>query len=290
MNEMQKIGIVGCGLSGCAIARLTALAGYDVHICEITQSTLDLAFQESSTFFKRQSIRGALSDEEVKEAFSRIHGTLELNDLEESDVLIDALPENLDAKIHVLQRFDRICPKDTLFASHTSSLSIKTIALATQHPERVFGLHFLQPIHLIKLVEVVKTDFASPFLLEALCAFVESLNREAIVISDSPGFVTTRLIIGYLLHAVRILEEGVASKENIDKAMRLGGGHPMGPFVLIDFIGVDRVCHIADTLQQELSSEQFTVPQLLRQMLEDGHLGRQSGQGFYHYPEGKAFL
>jgi 3-hydroxybutyryl-CoA dehydrogenase len=287
---MQKIGIVGCGLSGCAIARLAALAGYDVHICEITKSTLELAFQKSSTFFKRQSIRGALSDQDVKEALAHIHGTLELRDLAKSDVIIDALPENLDAKLHVLQQLDRICSEESLFVSHTSSLSIGNIARQTEHPERVFGLHFLRPIHLVKLAEVVKIELSSPLLLEALCAFVESLNREVIVISDSPGFVTTRLVIGYLLHAVRMLEEGVAAKEEIDKAMRLGCGHPMGPFVLLDFIGIDRVCHIAENLQQELSSEQFAIPELLRQMCELGHLGRQSGQGFYSYPDEQALF
>lgn len=287
MNRMQSIGVIGCGLSGCAIARLAALAGYDVRICEITQTTLDLAFQKSSAFFKRQSMRGALNDNEVQEAFSRIHGTLELSDLANSDVIIDALPENIDAKIHVLQTLDRICAPDTLFVTHTSSLSVAKIARETQHPERVLGIHFLQPIHLVKLVEVVKTEFASPLLLESLCAFVESLNREPIVIFDSPGFVTTRLIIAYLLNAVRMLEEGLASKEDIDKAMQLGCGHPMGPFILIDFIGVDRVCRIAENLHHEFPEPQYTTPKLLQEMLKGGRLGRQSGQGFYTYPNEK---
>ena len=280
---MRNIGVIGCGLSGCAIVRLAALAGYDVHVCEITQATLDLAFQESSTFFKRQSIRGSLSGEEVQDVFSRIHGTLDLHDLAKSEMVIDALPENFEAKAHVLQQLDRLCSAETIFATHTSSLSVKKIAKATQFPERVLGLHFLQPAHIVKLVEVVSTDLVSPLLLETLCEFVRSLNREPIVIADSPGFVTTRLILGHLLNAVRMLEEGVASQEDIDKAMQLGCGHPMGPFVLMDFIGIDRVCRMAKNLHQEYPEGQYRTPKLLLQMLAEGRLGRQSGEGFYTY-------
>jgi 3-hydroxybutyryl-CoA dehydrogenase len=283
MSSIRKVGIVGCGLNGCAIARVVALAGYEVRVCEISQATLDLAFEKSSTFFKRQSMIGMLSDIDVQETLSRIHGTVNIHDLVESDLVMEAIPENLTAKMQLMQELDQLCPPPTILISHTSSLSLAPIAAATQRPEKVGGLHFLHPIHMIRLVEVVKTLLLDPSILKIICEFVQSLKRDPITVMDAPGLVVNRLIIAHLLNAVRIFESGIATKEDIDKAIQVGCGHPMGPFVLLDYLGLDRVCRLANNLYQEYQEPQYLLPESLKDLVEAGHLGKQSGQGFYSY-------
>jgi len=283
MNEIKQIGIVGCGLSGSAIARLAALAGYQVHICEISKDALNQAFEKSSTFLRRQALRGKVSDYEVREVLSRVHGTMEVNDLKDSELIIEAVPEDLATKTRVMKEVDLVCPQNTVFASHTSSLSVAKIAAATQRPDKVVGLHFFHPIHVMKLVEIVQTSLVDRTVLNSICDFVKSLKKEAIIVGDSPGFIVNRLLIAYLLHAVRMFEAGVATKENIDKAMKIGCGYPMGPFALMDFMGLDHVCTIAEHFYQECQEEQYSPPLLLKRLVEAGNLGKRSGKGFYKY-------
>ena len=283
MRSIRKVGIVGCGLVGCAIARVIALAGYEVRVCEISQVALDLAFEKSSAFFKRQSMIGMLSDIDVQETLSRIHGTLNLHDLVDSDLVMEAIPENLTAKTHLIQELDQLCPPPTILISHISSLSLAPIAAATQRPEKVGGLHFLHPIHVIRLVEVVKAPLLDPSILKIICEFVHSLKRDPIIVVDAPGLVVNRLIIAHLLNAVRIFETGIATREDIDKAMQVGCGHPMGPFVLLDYLGLDRVCLLANNLYQQYQDPQYLLPDSLKHLVEAGHLGKKSGQGFYSY-------
>jgi len=284
MQNIQSIGVIGCGLSGCAIARVIALAGYQVQVCELSQETLDLAFQKSSTFFKRESMRGALSEEEIQGALSRIHGTVNLRDLMENALIIEAIPENFVAKLHLLQRLDAQCPSSTLFVIHTSSLSVTQFASAIKHPERVLGLHFIHPIHVVKLVEVVTTPFIQPEIVEIIQEFVRSLQKVPVTVKDAPGLIVSRLMIPYLLNAVRLLEEGVASAEDIDIAMQTGCGHPIGPLALLDYLGIDHVCRVAENLHQQSPDPDYLVPDLLKTLLKEGYTGRQAGKGFYTYP------
>ncbi len=283
MHHIQRIGIVGCGLCGRGIARIAALSGYEVHICEKSLEILERGFEKNSAFFKRQSIGGMFSDTEVYEAFSRIHGSLDLYDLAGSDIVIEAIHENLEDKIDVIRELDRFCPPRIILVSHSSSFSITTIASATQHPDRVVGLHFFHPMHLVKLVEVVQTPFLDSSALETIYYFVRSLRKEYITVRDSPGFVVNRLVLAYLLNAIRIFEAGIATKEDIDKAMQLGCGYPIGPFALMDFISLDHICQLAENFYQEYQDPQYAPPLLLKRLVEEGHLGKEAGKGFYNY-------
>ncbi|GAK51493.1 3-hydroxybutyryl-CoA dehydrogenase [Candidatus Moduliflexus flocculans] len=283
MQNIRSVGVVGCGLSGCAIARVVALAGYEVQVCERSQETLDLAFQKSSTFFKRESMRGALSEEAVQGALSRIHGTTNLRDLAGNDIIIEATSENFAVKQSLLQQLDQECPPTTLFVIHTSSLSIAQFASASQHPERVIGLHFIHPIHIVKLAEIVTTPFIQPETLTAIQEFVRSLQKMPITVKDAPGLIVSRLMIPYLLNAVRLLEEGIASAEDIDAAMQIGCGHPIGPLALLDYLGIDHVCRVAENLHQQSPDPDYLIPELLKMLLKEGYTGRQAGKGFYTY-------
>lgn len=283
MVHFQRIGIVGCGQIGCGIARLAAIAGYEVHICETTRETLDRSFTESLQFFKRQAIRGVLNDEDARAVASRIRGSLEVQDLVGCEMIIEAIPENLEKKIALFKTLDLLYPPPVILATHSIALSIAQIAVAAHYPERILGLHFLPPVHVMKLVEVVKTEKVLLSTLEMTCDFIRSLKKEPIIVADFPGFIVTRLMLGYLLNAIRIFETGVATKEDIDKAMELGSGHPMGPFALMDVLGLDNTYRLAIAFFQEYHDPQYAPPPLLKQLVDQGHWGQKTGQGFYTY-------
>ncbi|GAK59936.1 3-hydroxybutyryl-CoA dehydrogenase [Candidatus Vecturithrix granuli] len=284
MLHFHRVGLVGCGHIGGGIARAAALAGYEVHICEITQAALDRSFTESLQFFKRQAIRGALNDEEVRAVASRIRGSLTIHDLNGCEMIIEAIPENLEKKIEMFNILDQLYPPPVILATHSIALSIAQIAATAQHPERILGVHFLPPVHIMKLVEVVKTEKVLPSVLGLTCDFIRSLKKEPIIVADLPGFIVTRLMLGYLLNAIRIFETGVGTKEDIDKAMELGSGQPMGPFARMDFLGLDHIYRLANAFFQEYHDPQYAPPPLLKQLVEQGHWGQKTGQGFYTYP------
>ena len=284
MLHFQRIGIVGCGQIGCGIAQAAAIAGYEVHICETTQATLDHSFTESLQFFKRQAIRGILHDEDTRVVASRIRGSLEIQDLEGCGIIIEAIPEILEKKIALFNTLDQLYPPPVILATHSIALSIAQIAAAAQHPERILGLHFLPPVHIMKLVEVVKTDQVASSVLEFTCDFIRSLKKEPIIVADLPGFIVTRLMLAYWLNAIRIFETGVATKEDIDKAMELGSGQPRGPFALMDVLGLDNIYRLANAFFEKYHDPQYAPPPLLTQLVEQEHWGQKTGQGFYTYP------
>ncbi len=282
-HQIQRVGIVGCELSGCGIARVVALAGYQVHLCENSQEDLDRAFEETSIFFKRQSIRGTLRETDMYEALLRVQGSVDLDDLEGSDLIIDAIPDHPERKKKLIRELDHRCVQPTILAIHTSSLSLEPLARVAQHPEKIAGLHFFQPIHIVRLVEVVKTSLLNSSVIDILYDFVKSLKREPVTVTDSPGFVVNRLVIAYLLNAIRLLEAGIATQEDIDKAMHIGCGYPVGPFKLMDFLGLDWVRKLADSFYQKYHDPQYEVPPLLDRLVEAGRLGEKTGEGFYAY-------
>ena len=285
MRYFHRIGIVGCGQIGCGIARTAAIAGYEVHICEKNQDTLDRSFAESMQFFKRQAISGVLNEQDVRPVASRIHGTIHPEDLDRCDIIIEAVPEDLEKKIDILKTLDRLYPPPVILATHSIAISIAQIATVVHAPERILGLHFLPPVHIMKLVEVVNTPWISLTVLDSICDFIRSLKKEPIVVADSPGFIVTRLMLGYVLNAIRIFETGVASKEDIDKAMELSSGYQKGPFAFMDFLGLDTVYRLANTFYEEYHDPQYIPPPLLKQLVEAGHWGQKTGQGFYSYSQ-----
>lgn len=283
MHELKYIGIVGCGSYGCGIARIAALAGYQVHICESSQDTLDSAFAGSLRFFKRQAARGTISEYEIHEAACRIHGTVNVENLECCELVIEDVSENFTEKAEMLRTLDVVCPPNTILAPHTSSLSVTQLAAGIQRPHNVIGVHFFLPVHLVKLVEIIQTPLLDRHTSIRTQKFIRSLRKDPILVMDSAGFVVTRLLIAYFFHAIRIFEDGVATKRDIDKAMELGAGYPKGPFALMDTIGLDHINSIAQNLLEAHQDIQFTPPLLLQRLIENGHLGRKSGRGFYKY-------
>lgn len=286
MRHFHRVGIVGCGQIGCGIARVAAIAGYEVHVCEKNRDALERSFTESVEFFKRQAIGGVLNDQDVRPVFSRIHGTINLEELDGCDLIIEAVTENLERKIDILKTLDQLYPPPVILATHSIALSIAQIATDVHAPERVLGVHFFQPVSMMKLVEVVNTPRLSSTVLEKACDFIRSLKKEPIIVADSPGFIATRLMLGYMLNAIRIFEAGGASKEDIDKAVELSSGHaPMGPFAFMDFLGLDHIHRLANTFYEEYHDPQYAPPPLLKQLVDAGHWGRKTGQGFYSYSQ-----
>jgi len=283
--KIETVGVVGCGLMGSGIAQVAAQAGLQVVVREVDQGLLDKGFGRIRKFLDGGVAKGKMAKEDAEAVHGRLRGTLSLEDLAGADIVIEAVIENLDAKREVLKALDRICPEPTLLASNTSSLSITEMGAMTERPDRFLGFHFFNPVPLMKLVEVVKTVRTSPGTAETGMAFARALGKTPILTRDTPGFVVNRLLIPFLLDAVRALENGVAGIEDIDLGMKLGTGHPMGPFTLLDFVGLDTTCYIAEIMFDEFKQPQYAAPTLLRRMVTAGYHGRKSGRGFYDYSQ-----
>jgi 3-hydroxybutyryl-CoA dehydrogenase len=281
--EIRTVGVIGCGLMGGGIAQVCAQSGFETVVREVSQELLDKGMGRIAGLLAKDVGKGKLTAEARDAALSRLRPTTDLADLSGCHLIIEAIVENLDAKREVFGTLDALCSPDTMFASNTSSLTIVEIAAATARPDRFAGLHFFNPVPVMKLVEVIRSIVTSDATIAALKQFGTALGKTVVEAKDTPGFVVNRLLVPYLLDAVRVLESGVASREDIDEGMRLGCGHPMGPLTLLDFVGLDTTYYIANIMFEEFKEPRFAPPPLLKRMVLAGHYGRKSGRGFYEY-------
>jgi len=282
---IERVGVVGFGLMGSGIAQVCAQAGYDTLVREIDQRYLDKGFERVDGSLARLVKGGKLAEADAKAARGRLRGTISLADFGDRDLVIEAVVEKVDAKREVYDELDRVCGTATIFASNTSSLTIVEMAAKTKRPDRFAGLHFFNPAPIMPLVEIVRALTTSDETIETLRAFVGSLGKTGVVCKDTPGFIVNRLMVPYLLGAIRALEQGVASAEEIDQAVKLGLRHPMGPFELLDYTGLDINLHVSEIFFDEFKDPNMAPPALLKRMVLAGRLGAKSGRGFYEYDE-----
>jgi 3-hydroxybutyryl-CoA dehydrogenase len=282
---IEKVGVVGCGLMGSGIAQVAANAGFQVTVREVSPQLVEKGLQSIDKGLQRLVDKGTLPQAERDKVRGRLRGTTNLEDLKACDIVIEAIIEQLPAKRELWNALDEICPKATIFASNTSSLSITEMATFTQRPDRFLGLHFFNPVPVMKLVEVIRTIATDPKVNEEVVAFALRLGKTPVRTTDRTGFIVNRLLVPYLLDAVRALEEGVGSVEDIDNSMKLGCGHPMGPLALLDFVGNDTTYYIANIMFDEFKEKRFASPPLLKRMVLSGWNGRKAGRGFYDYSD-----
>ena len=281
--SIEKVGVAGCGLMGAGIAQIAAQNGFTTVVREVDQTLVDGGLARIQSFLDKGVERGKLSGEERDATLGRLQGTTAIADLADCDIVIEAIVENREIKQAFFQELDRACKPSTIFASNTSSLSITEMAACTQRAERFVGLHFFNPVPLMPLVEVVRTLMTDAAVYEEVLGFGESLGKKTVRASDKTGFIVNRLLVPYLIDAVRALEEGVGSIEDIDASMKLGCGYPMGPFTLLDLVGLDTTAAIAQVFFDEFKESRFATPPLLKRMVLAGFHGRKSGRGFYDY-------
>jgi 3-hydroxybutyryl-CoA dehydrogenase len=283
MMEIKKVGVCGCGLMGSGITEISSKAGMDVYVYEVNDDFLAKGMGRINKSLSRAVEKGKLDEAGKQAILARIHGTTNINDLKDCDLICEAIIENLGDKIKLYQQLDGIVKKDAIFTSNTSSLSITEMGAATKRAGQFCGLHFFNPVPVMKLVEVVKTVATSDATFASAKAFGEKVGKVVVSCNDSPGFVVNRLLVPYLLDAIRALEAGVATKEDIDAGMKLGCGYPMGPLELTDFVGLDTTYYIAEILFDEFKDHHYAAPPLLKAMVKAGYHGRKTGRGFYDY-------
>jgi 3-hydroxybutyryl-CoA dehydrogenase len=283
MGGIQTVGVVGCGLMGAGIAQVVAEAGYPVLVREVNDALLAKGMGRIESFLKKGVDKGKVTADRMREVMGKLRGTTRLEDLAPCDLVIEAVVESLEAKRDAFSVLDSVCRPAAIFASNTSSLSITEMAAKTNRPDRFVGLHFFNPVPLMKLVEVVRSPLTSHESFEVVLRFAESLGKTPVRATDRTGFVVNRLLVPYLLDAIRALEEGVGGTVDIDEGMRLGCGHPMGPLTLLDFVGLDTTYSIANIMYDDFREKRFAPPPLLKRMVQAGLLGRKSGKGFYDY-------
>jgi 3-hydroxybutyryl-CoA dehydrogenase len=282
---IEKLGVVGCGLMGSGIAQTAAQAGLQVTVREVSTELIDKGFANIDRSLARLVQRGTLSAVDRDAARKRLRPTTKLEDLAGCDLIIEAITEQLEPKKELFRALDGFCPPQTIYASNTSSLSITEMAVATRRPARFVGLHFFNPVPIMKLAEVIRTIATDGKVYEEAAGLAVRMGKTAVRTSDRTGFVVNRLLVPYLLDAVRALEEGVASIPDIDQAMKLGCGHPMGPLTLLDFVGLDTTYYIANIMFDEFKERRFSPPPLLKRMVMAGWNGRKAGRGFYDYSD-----
>ena len=279
----ETIGVVGCGLMGSGIAQVSARAGYRTIVREVDDATVAAGLGRIESFLAAGVARGKMSVEDRDRTLANLSGTSRLEDLADCDLIIEAIVESVDAKRDVFATLERVVGPDTVLASNTSSLCITELAAATRRPERFIGLHFFSPVPIMKLVEVIRGLGTSDETCDNVFAFGRSVGKDPVTAPDRPGFIANRLLIPYLLDAIRAYEEGVGTLEDIDKTMSLGCGYPMGPFTLLDFVGLDTTCYIAGIMYDEFKDPRYAPPPLLKRMVLAGRHGRKTGRGFYTY-------
>jgi 3-hydroxybutyryl-CoA dehydrogenase len=287
--EFRKVGVLGCGLMGSGIAQVSATAGFDVTVLEVEQKYLDKGFagieKSLAKFAERPPEKGGIAAQQKDEIRSRLKGTTNKQDLADCDIVIEAIIENVEDKKKMYASLDGIVKKDAIFASNTSSISITELLTSTKRPERFVGLHFFNPVPLMKLVEVVRTIATADDVYDSAFEFAKKLGKVPVRTSDKTGFIVNRLLVPYLLDAIRAYEEGVGSIEDIDSAMKLGCGYPMGPFTLLDFVGLDTTYYITHVMYDEFKERRFASPPLLKRLVMAGWYGRKTGKGFYDYAD-----
>jgi len=281
--EISKVGILGCGLMGAGIAEVCARAGLATVVKDVNQEFLDRGMKRIGKSLARAVEKGKLRSEDHDAALARLSGTTQDDDLGDCDLVIEAIVENVEEKRRTYAALDKVVKSSAIFASNTSSLTITELAMATKRPDRFLGLHFFNPVPVMKLVEVVRTLMTSTDAHDAAFAFSRAIGKEPIAANDNSGFIVNRLLVPYLLDAIRALENGVGTIEDIDRGMQLGCGHPMGPFTLLDFVGLDTTYYIANIMFEEYRETRFAPPPLLKNMVLAGRYGRKSGHGFYEY-------
>jgi 3-hydroxybutyryl-CoA dehydrogenase len=279
----DSVGIVGCGQMGAGIAQVAAEAGHDVLVHDVAQALLDRGFERIERAWARAVDRDKMTNEAKTRAAANLKGTLQLEGLRECDLVIEAIVEQVDEKQKLFAALDTVCMPETILATNTSAIPVIELAQATRRADRVCGLHFFYPVPVMALVEVVRTSQTSGETVAAALEFAHSIGKEPIAANDSAGFVVNRLLVPFLLDAMRTIEARVATTSDIDKALRLGCGHPMGPLALADFIGLDTLHAIAGILFERLGEPRFAPPALLTRMVRGGNLGKKSGLGFYDY-------
>ncbi len=282
---IQKVGVVGCGLMGSGIAQVCAQAGFPTVVREVSAELVEKGLKNIEKNLARLVEKGTISEAQKAEIRGRLKGTTAVEDLKDCDLIVEAIIEQLPAKRELFGALDGLCPAATIFASNTSSLTITEIATATKRPQRFVGLHFFNPVPVMKLVEVVKTIATDSAVYEEMVAFGTKLGKTPVRAHDRTGFIVNRLLVPYLLDAIRALEEGVGSVEDIDQSMKLGCGHPMGPLTLLDFVGLDTTYYIANIMFDEFRERRFAAPPLLKRMVLAGWNGRKAGRGFYDYSD-----
>jgi 3-hydroxybutyryl-CoA dehydrogenase len=284
---IDKVAVLGCGLMGAGIAQVCAQAGRDVTVIEVAEEFLKKGLGGIDKQLARAVEKGKLTAEDKDKTMSRLHGSTSLEDAASADIVIEAIIENMDEKHKTYSRLDQICRPDAIFASNTSSLSITQMMTATsaERQRRFIGMHFFNPVPVMKLVEVVRTILTDPEVFKTATEFGRDIGKVPVQTSDRTGFIVNRLLVPYMLDSIRALEEGVASIVDIDNAMKLGCGYPMGPLTLGDFVGLDTTYYIANIMFDEFREKRFAPPPLLKRMVMAGLHGRKSGRGFYDYSD-----
>jgi len=289
--QINKVGVLGCGLMGSGIAQVAAQAGYDVTVLEAEQKALDKGFAgidaSLAKFVERGPEKGGITGQQKDEIRARLKGTQKKEDLAQCDIIVEAIIENIDEKKKVYSVLDGIVKRDAIFATNTSSISVTELMTATKRVDRFIGLHFFNPVPLMKLVEVVRTIATSDEVMNTAVEFGKKLGKVPVRTSDKTGFIVNRLLVPYLLDAIRAYEEGVGSIPDIDNAMKLGCGYPMGPFTLLDFVGLDTTYYITHVMYDEFKEQRFASPPLLKRLVLAGWYGKKTGKGFYDWSDPK---